>query len=170
MIISMLLADQCLIAPLWVISGLFKLVPEEMPYNTVEEMLCLRPVGLDSCLHFTFTNQRELTIENFTLGAGRVVTILSIEHQDGKEDRVRCHLKGSEGVSAEVLVPVSCHGEFYECESDQCYNIQEIMSSPHLCSRRFRFSKTTMCGGPLVLTPIYQVKAIMHCEYILVLN
>ncbi|XP_041730209.1 protein THEMIS2-like isoform X1 [Coregonus clupeaformis] len=144
-------------------ADLFKLVPEEMPYSTVEEMVSLRPVGLDTCLPFTFTSRCELTFENFTLGAGRAVTMLSIEQQDGgEESRVRCQLRGQQGATAEVLVPFSCRGEFYECESDQTYTLQEIMSSPHLCSRHFCFSKKTKHGGSLVFSPIYQVQAIMH--------
>lgn len=147
------------------LSGLFKLVPEEMPYNTVEEMVSLRPEGLNSCLSFTFTSRCELTFENFTLGAGKRVTILSMEEREGQETHVRCLVQGQQGATAEVLVPLTCRGEFYECDSNQCYSLQEIMSSPHLCSQRFRFSKTTMCGGPLVFSPIYQVQAIMHCKY-----
>ncbi|XP_024270675.1 protein THEMIS2-like [Oncorhynchus tshawytscha] len=144
-------------------ADLFKLVPEEMPYNTVEEMVSLRPVGLDTCFPFTFTSRCELTFENFTLGAGMAVTMLYIEQQDGGEEScVRCQLRGQQGALAEVLVPFSCRGEFYECESDQTYTLQEIISSPHLCSRRFRFSKKTKHGGSLVFSPIYQVQAIMH--------
>uniref|UniRef100_A0A8C7GUM7 Thymocyte selection associated family member 2 n=1 Tax=Oncorhynchus kisutch TaxID=8019 RepID=A0A8C7GUM7_ONCKI len=107
----------------------------------------------------------ELTFENFTLGAGMAVTMLYIEQQDGGEEScVRCQLRGQQGALAEVLVPFSCRGEFYECESDQTYTLQEIISSPHLCSRRFRVSKKTKHRGSLVFSPIYQVQAIMHCE------
>lgn len=127
--------------------------------------MSLRPVGLDTCVPFTFTSRCELTLQNFTLGAGMAVTMLHIEQQDGGEERcVRCQLRGQQGASVEVLVPFSCCGEFYECESDQTYTLQEIISSPHLCCRRFRFSKKTKHGGSLVFSPIYQVQAIMHCE------
>ncbi|XP_055782227.1 protein THEMIS2-like isoform X2 [Salvelinus fontinalis] len=144
-------------------ADLFKLVPEEMPYSTVEEMVSLRPVGLDTCLPFTFTSRCELTLQNSTLGAGVAVTMLHIEQQDGGEEScVRCELRGQQGASAEVLVPFSCCGEFYECESDQTYTLKEIMSSPHLCSRHFCFSKKTKHGASLVFSPIYQVQAIMH--------
>ncbi|XP_010863469.2 protein THEMIS2 isoform X2 [Esox lucius] len=144
-------------------AGLFKLVPEKMPYNTIEEMLSLRPEALEVCLPFSFTSKCELTFQNFTLGAGKIVTMLSIEQQEGvKEKHIRCHLHGQQGQLAEVLVPFSCRGEFYECESDNTYTLQEIMSSPYLCSRYFCFSKITKKGGPLVFSPIYQVQAIMH--------
>lgn len=155
--------------PLWCFPGFFKLIAEKMPYNTVEEMVSLWPVGLDSCLPFTFTSRCELTFENFTLRAGRAVTMLAVEQREGEERHVCCRLKGLQGASAEVRIPLSCQGEFYECESNECFTLQEIMCSPHLSSRRFRFSKTTKCG-PLVLSPVYQVQAIMHCEYFLLLK
>ncbi|KAJ4931387.1 hypothetical protein JOQ06_025684 [Pogonophryne albipinna] len=115
-------------------TGLFKVVPEEMPYTSVEEMVSLRPLDLESCLPFTFTNCSKITVGNFTLGAGRALTVLSIERREG---------------------------EFKECESEERFTLREIMSSPCLCSRKFRFINTTKCDRPLVLCPIYQVHAIM---------
>uniref|UniRef100_A0A3Q1I599 CABIT domain-containing protein n=1 Tax=Anabas testudineus TaxID=64144 RepID=A0A3Q1I599_ANATE len=112
--------------------GLFKVVPEEMPYSTVEEMVSLRPVGLESCLPFTFTSHSKMTFGNFTLGAGRALTILSVENLEGEESQVRCHVQGQQEASAEVYIPLSYHGEFYECESEECFTLKEIMSSPCL--------------------------------------
>ncbi|XP_035527722.1 protein THEMIS2 [Morone saxatilis] len=143
-------------------TGLFKVVPEEMPYNTVEEMVSLRPVGLDSCLPFTFTSRSKMTFDNFTVGAGTALTVLSIERHTGQEDQVRCQVQGQQEASAEVHIPLSSHGEFIECESVERFTLQEIMSSPCLRSRKFRFVNTTKCEKTLVLTPIYQVHAIMH--------
>ncbi|XP_029928255.1 protein THEMIS2 [Myripristis murdjan] len=141
--------------------GLFRVVPEKMPYSTVEEMLSLRPVGLDSCLPFAFNSHSEITLDNFTLGAGKALTVLSTEQREGEEGQVRCHFQGQQGASAEVVIPLSCRGEFYECESEECFTLQEIMSSPHLCSRRFCLNNTTMGDRSLVLSPVYQVQAIM---------
>nr|XP_019948307.1 PREDICTED: protein THEMIS2 [Paralichthys olivaceus]XP_019948308.1 PREDICTED: protein THEMIS2 [Paralichthys olivaceus]XP_019948309.1 PREDICTED: protein THEMIS2 [Paralichthys olivaceus] len=135
-------------------TGLYKVVPEEMPYSTIEEMVSLRPVGLDSCLPFTFTSRSKMTLDNFTLAAGRELTVLSVE-----KDQVRCHVRGEQDVSAEVCIPLSFRGEFYECESEECFTLGEIMSSACLRSRKFR---TTKCERPLILSPIYQVHAIMN--------
>lgn len=143
-------------------TGLFKVIPDEMPYNTMEEMVSLRPVSLHSSLPFTFTSRSKMTFDNFTLGAGRALTVLSIEQHEGEEDKVRCHVQGQQESSAEIFIPLSSHGEFIECESDECFTLQEIMSSPCLRSRRFRFINTTKCQRPLVLTPIYQVHAVMN--------
>uniref|UniRef100_A0AAQ5Z9J6 CABIT domain-containing protein n=1 Tax=Amphiprion ocellaris TaxID=80972 RepID=A0AAQ5Z9J6_AMPOC len=143
-------------------TGLFKVVPEEMPYSTVEEMMRLRPVDLQSCLPFTFTSRSKMTFGSFTLGAERALTVICIERHEGEEDRVRCHVRGQQGASAEVCIPLSSRGEFYECESEECFTLQEIMSSPALRSRRFRFMNTTKSDRRFLLSPVYQVHAIMN--------
>ncbi|XP_029306704.1 protein THEMIS2 [Cottoperca gobio] len=143
-------------------TGLFKVVPDERPYSSVEEMVSMRPVGLESCLPFTFICCSKITIDNFTLGAKRALRVLSIERHEGEEDQVRCHIQGQEESSAEVCIPLSSQGEFRECESEERFTVQEIMSSPCLRSQRFRFINTTKYERPVVLSPIYQVKAIMN--------
>ncbi|XP_030250030.1 protein THEMIS2 [Sparus aurata] len=143
-------------------TGLFKVVPDEMPFSTVEEMMSMRPVGLETCLPFTFTSRSKMTLDNVTLGAGRALTVLSIEQREGEEDLVRCHVQGQQEVSAEVLIPLSTRGDFIECESKECFTLKEIMSSPGLRSRKFRFENTNKCQRPLVLSPIHQVNAIMN--------
>ncbi|XP_074539908.1 protein THEMIS2 [Halichoeres trimaculatus] len=142
--------------------GLFKVVPEEMSYSSMEEMMSLRPVGLESCLPFTFTCSSKLTIGDFTLGAGKALTVLSVGQREGEEDQVRCHVQGQQEASAEVCIPLSTQGEFRECESEERFTLQEIMSSSCLRSRRFCFVNTTMCERPLVLSPVYEVHAIMN--------
>uniref|UniRef100_A0A671WS07 Thymocyte selection associated family member 2 n=1 Tax=Sparus aurata TaxID=8175 RepID=A0A671WS07_SPAAU len=133
-----------------------------MPFSTVEEMMSMRPVGLETCLPFTFTSRSKMTLDNVTLGAGRALTVLSIEQREGEEDLVRCHVQGQQEVSAEVLIPLSTRGDFIECESKECFTLKEIMSSPGLRSRKFRFENTNKCQRPLVLSPIHQVNAIMN--------
>ncbi|KAM4568770.1 protein THEMIS2 [Fundulus diaphanus] len=143
-------------------TGLFKVVPEQMPYTSIEEMLSLRPVDLDDSLPFTFTSHSKMTFGSLTLGTGKALTVLSIERHNGEEGQVRCHVKGQTEASAEVCIPLSSRGEFYECESEESYTLKEIMSSPSLRSRRFRFVKTTKCERVVVFSPIYQVQAIMN--------
>ncbi|KAM9723192.1 protein THEMIS2 [Menidia menidia] len=142
-------------------TGLFKVVPEAIAYNSVEELLSLRPVGLESSLPFTFTSSSKMTLGALSLGSGRTFTVLSIDRREGEEDQVRCHVKGPDDVSAEVRIPMSSRGEFYECESEECFTLKEIMSSPCLRSRRFRFVNTTKYERPLVFSPVYEVHAIM---------
>lgn len=135
------------------------MVAEDMPYSSLEEMVSLLPVGLDTVGSFSFVSRSELTINNFTVAAGQALTLLSSE-----EGCVRCRVVGAEGSTAEVRVPLKHYGAFYECQSEHGYSLQEILSSTRLGSRRFRSLKAKACGGPLVFTPIYQIQAIMHSK------
>ncbi|KAG5271437.1 hypothetical protein AALO_G00179740 [Alosa alosa] len=137
--------------------GLFKMVAEDMPYDSLEEMVSLLPVGVDTVGSFSFISRSDLTIDNFTVPAGQELTLLSSE-----QGCARCQLTGPEGSTAEVRISLNHCGAFYECQSEHGYSLEEILSSTRLRSRRFRSLKAKACGGPLVLTPIYQIEAIMH--------
>lgn len=129
-----------------------------MPYSSVEEMMTLRPVPLESSLPFTFTSCSKLTIDNFTVREGAALTVLSSE-----EDKLRCKVHSQHESSAEVLVPLSLQGEFKECESQESFSLQQIISMPSLLSRKFRLI-SSKCDRPIVLTPVYQVHAVMNCK------
>lgn len=141
--------------------GLFKIVPEEMPYSSIEEMVSLRPVTLESSFSFTFTCCSKMLFDNVTLGAGTALTVLSMEQQEGEEDKLRCKIHSQHGASAEILIPFSVHGEFVECESEEHFTLHEILSAPSLLSRRFCLI-SNKCDHQLILTPVYKVLAIMN--------
>lgn len=143
-------------------TGLFKVVPDKMPYSSVDEMMKLRPIGLESSLPFTFTSHTKIPIGDFILHPGRELTVKSIQRLDDGTEHVRCHIRGQQDASAEVCIPLATRGEFYECESEECFSLTEIMSSSCLRSRRFRFINITKCQQPLLLSPVYQVSAIMN--------
>ncbi|KAF4088059.1 hypothetical protein AMELA_G00078370 [Ameiurus melas] len=143
-------------------SGLFTLIPEDLPYSTIEEIAGLLPVGVDAFGSFTFFSKNEINVENLTVPAGTEMTVLSVELNNCGESFTRCRLIGQQEASAEVYIPFSCHGEFYECQNDRDYSLHEIMYSARLCKRRFCKAKPTKCGGPLFFSPIYQIQGIMH--------
>ncbi|XP_034029942.1 protein THEMIS2 [Thalassophryne amazonica] len=142
-------------------TALLKVVPEQMSYSSLEELVSLRPVGLESSLPVTFISHSKITFDNFTLGAGKPLTILSIDRHEGEEDQVCCQVQGQQGVLAKVCIPISTRGEFCECESKDYFTLRQIMSSSCLRSCRFRFTTTTMYKQPFVVSPIYQVHAVM---------
>ncbi|XP_062848385.1 protein THEMIS2 [Trichomycterus rosablanca] len=143
-------------------SGLFKLVPEELPYSTIEEIVGLLPVGVDACGSFTFVSTDDLIIENLTLPAGQALTFLSEVLGDDGTRYARCRMIGQQEASAEVYIPLSCCGEFYECEHERSYSLQEIILSDRLCKRRFCKTTSNKSSAILYFSPIYQVQAIMH--------
>lgn len=151
-------------------SGLFKLVPEELPYHTMEEMVGLLPVGVDACGSFTFTSKNDLTIENLTVPARQAITFLSEVLAEDGTHYARCRMTGQQDASAEVYIPLSCSGEFYECENERSYSLQEIMFSNRMCKRRFRKPLSNKHGSLLYFSPIYQIQAIMHSTYDLLVH
>uniref|UniRef100_A0A8C5EBY3 Thymocyte selection associated family member 2 n=1 Tax=Gouania willdenowi TaxID=441366 RepID=A0A8C5EBY3_GOUWI len=141
-------------------SGLFKEVPNEVPCGTIEELLSVRPVGLDSYLPFTFISRTKMILHDFTVGAETPMTVLSVKRNEGEEHQVQCCVQGQQ--SANVDIPLSTKGEFVECEREECYTLQEIISLPHLKSRKFCFANTIKCARTLVFTPVFQIHAITN--------
>lgn len=133
-----------------------------MPYSSVEEMISLRPVGLDACLSFAFTCQTDLKLEGFTVGAGKTLSVLCVDRQHDKEETLCCRFLGQQDSTALVSIPLSACGEFTECESEERFTLPEIIASPFLQSRRFCLVNTAMSDRPLRLSPIYQVHALMN--------
>uniref|UniRef100_A0A3Q2D7L6 Thymocyte selection associated family member 2 n=1 Tax=Cyprinodon variegatus TaxID=28743 RepID=A0A3Q2D7L6_CYPVA len=125
--------------------SIYEISGSEVCFSTGDLVKVIGLLELHNCKNYVFS----------------VLFYLSFRHE-GKEDMVRCHVRGETEASAEVCIPLSSRGEFYECESEECYTLKEIMSSPCLRIRRFRFVKTTKCERILVFSPIYQVQAIMN--------
>lgn len=156
-VILLLTTDTCCLP------GLFEVVPEEMSLCTVEEMVSGGGDG-ESRLPFTSTRSSKGMRDNFTLEAGSTLTVLSFERHEGEEDKVRCQVQGQQGAPVEVLIPLTALGDFSKGERKECFTLREIMSSPLLRSRRFRSVDIAKSESQLVLTPIYQVHAVMNCE------
>ncbi|XP_055066653.2 protein THEMIS2 [Misgurnus anguillicaudatus] len=143
-------------------SGQFTLIAEDLPYNTIEEIVGLCPIGVDACGSFSFKSRNKLNVENFTVPAEEPLTLILIEVAEDGTRQARCQLTGQNMVSAEILLPLSLKGEFYECECDRGYSLQEIMTSARLKTRRFRSTHAKNIGGPIIFSPVYEIKAIMH--------
>uniref|UniRef100_A0AAV2MAD6 CABIT domain-containing protein n=1 Tax=Knipowitschia caucasica TaxID=637954 RepID=A0AAV2MAD6_KNICA len=142
-------------------TGLFKVIPEQMPYSTVDEMMKLRPIGLESSLPFAFTSHTKITICDLTLSPGTKFTVKSLDKLDDGSEHIRCSVHGQQDTLADMCIPVSTTGQFYECESAESFSLSEIMSSPSLRSRRFRFANATKGQEAFLFSPVYQVHAMM---------
>ncbi|KAL4657541.1 protein THEMIS2 [Arapaima gigas] len=141
-------------------AGLFKLVLEDRPYSTVKEIVDLVPADLDTRSSFSFTSHSDITEEGNVVKAKEVLTLLSLN--PGKEPYAQCLVRGQDGTSSEVLLPLSCNGQFYEHSNTYAYSLKTILAKPCLLKRHFNSTSVQMCEGPFQITPIYQVQAIMH--------
>ncbi|KAL0173242.1 hypothetical protein M9458_033553, partial [Cirrhinus mrigala] len=125
----------------------FTLVAEDLPYNTIEEVVGLCPVGVDACGSFSFISQNELIIDNFTLPAGKQLAKME---------------KDWHGVCWWGRTWPLQRFSFL-CPSEESFmNVKEIMSSFRLSCRRFRSINEKSTGSLLVFSPVYEISAIMH--------
>ncbi|KAE8624091.1 hypothetical protein XENTR_v10005825 [Xenopus tropicalis] len=59
-----------------------------------------------------------------------------------------------------VKIPVTTVGQFYECDQVESYTLEQILQSPALLKRSY--SCSSIGNGPYKLTPVYEIRAIMH--------
>ncbi|KAJ8340864.1 hypothetical protein SKAU_G00331550 [Synaphobranchus kaupii] len=145
--------------------GRFRIIPEDVPFSSIGDMVELIPNETGADDTFSFTCHHKLVLQGCALLPNEPVGLLSVENPDGEgEGLALCRLIGREGEEAaqEVLVPLSVHGEFYECESSHDYTVREIVGTPRLQQRHYRRVETSRGGGPLRLRPVHCVQAIMH--------
>ncbi|CAL8247741.1 unnamed protein product [Lota lota] len=140
--------------------GLFKQFPEGRRYQSLKDMFGVKVQETgDSCLPFSFISCCELTLDDLVVGPGTVMMALLVEPRGmGETRRMLCRMNGSQGGSVEVVLPLCCQGEFYEC-----FSLQEIMSTAGLCNGYFCCVEATDgAERPLVFCPVYEVEARMH--------
>ncbi|XP_051920418.1 protein THEMIS2 [Hippocampus zosterae] len=146
-------------------AGLLTAIPEAAAYDTVEEVVKAEGAGSESRPPVTFTSRSEVALADVTLGAGAVLTVISVAQE---ERRCRCRLHPGPGrpqveveAEAEVDVPLATRGQFYVSRGHGRFTPREIVTSAHLRGRRFRFDDGAASRGALVLSPVYQICAIM---------
>ncbi|KAJ3598489.1 hypothetical protein NHX12_002000 [Muraenolepis orangiensis] len=140
--------------------GLFKQVPEGRPYQSLEEMLCGRAPGAGdpSLPIFSFYSGCKLTVGTLVVGPGTVMTALSVEPEGESGGWIHCRMRGYQGGSVAVAIPLHSQGEFYEC-----FSLQEIVSSAQLLSGHFCCTEARDgAERPLAFCPVYDVEARMH--------
>ncbi|TRY93655.1 hypothetical protein DNTS_001111 [Danionella cerebrum] len=154
-------SGNCYVLPIGY-PGEFQLVPEDIPYNTIEEMICLCPMRVGAFGTSTFISKKELVIDNFILPANKPMTLLSAELGEDGEMFARVQVFSQNSASAEILIPGALTGEFYEFRDERGYSLKEIMSSERLRCRLFRDLNASNWSGSLTFSPVYEISAIMH--------
>ncbi|OCT92070.1 protein THEMIS2 [Xenopus laevis] len=59
-----------------------------------------------------------------------------------------------------IKIPTRTVGQFYECDNTESYTLEQILQSPALLKRSY--SCGSLGNGPYKLTPVYEIKTIMH--------
>ncbi|MGH0153488.1 UNVERIFIED_CONTAM: hypothetical protein FKN15_058353 [Acipenser sinensis] len=141
--------------------GSFELLPESLPYSTVEEIVTMVRTGTDEDSSFCFVSRVDVFYDGLVVRSGEPLTFVSVEERGGRRT-AHCIMDG-EQEQVSLHIPLSCHGEFYECLDEQSYSLSQLLASPHLCSRRVRMcDRQGQSRGTLLLCPVYEIQAIMH--------
>ncbi|XP_058855550.1 protein THEMIS2 [Acipenser ruthenus] len=141
--------------------GSFELLSESLPYSTVEEIVTMVRTGTDEDRSFCFVSCVDVFYDGLVVRSGEPLTFVSVEERGGRRT-AHCIMDG-EQEQVSLHIPLSCHGEFYECLDEQSYSLSQLLASPHLCSRRVRMcDRQGQSQGALLLCPVYEIQAIMH--------
>ncbi|XP_074025126.1 protein THEMIS [Numenius arquata] len=152
--------------------GLYKVVADKTPYVSIEEITRKVSIGPTRFGHPCFYSPEDIKLGNLTIKRGEQITFNSVEEVDGMM-AVNCGVVRN-NQSHSFTLPLSQEGKFYECEDDQIYTLKEIAEwkIPKCRNRIVKLSNTLHmwdCSNPLpenfdgclVLTPVYEVQAVM---------
>nr|XP_060609300.1 protein THEMIS [Anolis sagrei ordinatus] len=150
--------------------GLCKIVADKTPYANVEAIV--RSALIAPTQQPCFYCSKELQTENLTIKPGEMIIFSSVE-DNNKVLTVHCEVIRDSQMHA-FLLPLSQEGEFYECEDNRIYTLNEIAQwkIPKSRSRRVTFTNTCDTGESTTfqhvdfsdLTPIYEVQAVMKFQ------
>ncbi|KFV60075.1 Protein THEMIS, partial [Gavia stellata] len=152
--------------------GLYKVVADKTPYVSIEEIARKVSIGPTRFGHPCFYSPEDIKLSNLTIKHGEQITFSSVEEVNGTM-AVNCGVVRN-NQSHSFTLPLSQEGKFYECEDDQIYTLKEIAEwkIPKCRNRVVKLSNTLHTwdssnplpenfDGCLILTPVYEVQAVM---------
>ncbi|XP_048468838.1 protein THEMIS-like [Rhincodon typus] len=147
-------------------SGHFKLIPDGYPYTSVEEIIKSLDIENQNSELITFQSLKDIITNDFVIGKGDPITVTSTEFREGQK-YANCIVDG-DFEQVHVALSFALKGEFYECEDNKLYTVKDIVESKILTKRRVSLAEVKgVCmpkhfQGALVLSPVYEIQAIMH--------
>ncbi|XP_051892424.1 protein THEMIS isoform X2 [Pristis pectinata] len=147
-------------------SGHFKLIPEEFPFTSIEEIIKSTEIRKQSSEVITFQSMTDIVTDHAVIQKGELITVISTVVYEGQM-YADCVVDGH-CEQFHVRLPFMLKGQFNECESDNSYTVQDIIESQTLTRRRVRLAETEgICvpkhfNGALIISPVYEIQAIMN--------
>ncbi|NXT18304.1 THMS1 protein, partial [Syrrhaptes paradoxus] len=152
--------------------GLYQVVADKTPYVSIEEITRKVFIGPTRFGHPCFYSPEDIKLANLTIKHGEQIIFNSVEEVNGTM-AVNCGVVRN-NQSHSFTLPLSQEGKFYECEDDQIYTLKEIAEwkIPKCRNRIVKLSNTLHMwdssnplpenfDGCLILTPVYEVQAVM---------
>ncbi|XP_015671723.1 protein THEMIS [Protobothrops mucrosquamatus] len=155
--------------------GLCRVVADKTPYLNVEEIVSKVWIGPTQQEQPCFCCSKDIQVENLTIKQGEKIVFMSVEDHN-ETLTVNCEVKRNGQVHA-FLLPHSQEGDFYECQDDRIYTLEEIAQwkIPKSRTRRVLFLNTgdagqspellpKSFGSCVILEAIYEVHAVMKFQ------
>ncbi|KAH0622295.1 hypothetical protein JD844_024469, partial [Phrynosoma platyrhinos] len=155
--------------------GLCRIVVDKTPYANIEEIVRTVWIGPTQQQQPCFYCSKELQTEKLIIKPGEKIIFSSVDDSKGIFT-VHCGILRDSQMHTFVL-PLSQEGDFYECEDNQLYTLNEIAQwkIPKSRSRSVTFTNTCNIGDSItflpvnsgdcvVLTPIYEIQAVMKFQ------
>ncbi|XP_053140029.1 protein THEMIS [Hemicordylus capensis] len=157
--------------------GLCRIVADKTPYSSIEEIVRKVLIGPTALQQPCFYCSEDLKAEKLTIRKGEKIIFRSVE--DSKGMMIMHGEVTRNGRLHGFVLPVSTvtRGDFYEWKDDQTYTLKEIAEwkIPKSRCRSVIFTNPSNTGdstnvfpagfdGSVVLTPIYEVQAVMKFQ------
>ncbi|XP_006005449.2 protein THEMIS2 [Latimeria chalumnae] len=135
-------------------SGFFRIVPDGFLCSSISEVAEFVSQDADySSGPFCFASSADFNKERLMIRKGEPLALLSVEvHDENKHIQCLVH-RGEQRI--QVQLPFSCKGNFY-----QLYSLQDILGASDLRCTKVMFADGS--EDSLVLTPLYEIQAIMQ--------
>ncbi|XP_032900827.1 protein THEMIS2 [Amblyraja radiata] len=146
--------------------GNFVLIPEGDPYTSIEEIIQAKELERQNSEEITFCSMTDIIIDQNTIRSREPITVISTVVQDGHKF-ADCIVDGNLE-QLHVMLPFVLKGQFNECEDDKLYTVNDIIESQTLTKRKVMLAETEgintpyHCKGPLIISPVYEIQAIMN--------
>ncbi|XP_029450400.1 protein THEMIS [Rhinatrema bivittatum] len=153
--------------------GLFKIKADTTPYHSIEEIAKAVYIGPSRFGHPCFYSREDIQLANLLVNSGERIMFNSVEEVVGIMS-LNCGVVRNDQHHSFTL-PLSHQGEFYECEDDQIYTLTEITEWKIPKSRTRTVVLTNVLTpswessspfpkifeGMLILSPVYEIQAVM---------
>lgn len=148
--------------------GNFVLIPEGDPYTSVEEIIQAKELVRQNSEEITFCSMTDIITDQYTIRSREPITVISTVVQAGQRF-ADCIVDGNLE-QLHVMLPFVLKGQFNECEDDKLFTVNDIIESQTLTRRKVMLAETEgintpyHCKGPLIISPVYEIQAIMNCK------
>ncbi|KAM3936086.1 protein THEMIS2 [Leptodactylus fuscus] len=135
--------------------GMFQLCVDFRVHNSLAELH--EKLSGNSYRHaYWFTSESDFTVEEQVIPRLLPIQLLSADRNSGWSEC--CIFEGPN--SYNIKIPLSTMGQFYECENQELYTLEQILQDPQLSKHNFRCK--TIGSGVYLLCPEYEIKTIMQ--------